>query len=335
MKRKMLLLCILSTPALAAIEYPQLHVGVKGGYQWGQDELYNYSAPESGLFGIYGGLNLSPTWRWDVGYQYHDVLNANTTAIDVDVWLIESAFRYDWQIQEHFSLYGRAGFAYWNMEKTVAATADTLNTTGYSPLLEVGLSYALASNVHLSAGYQYIDKIGSANTGQFDSQAVTVGISYTFGRSAPVLPTIIDIAQPACEAAENPVQIEEEAVIVPAQALTFDSTRYNGLFGFGSAELPEAIQGELAEVAEVLNSYPQAQVIIIGHTDFIGSAEFNQVLSKKRAQTIADHLFNLGVVSGQVEIIGKGASDPIADNNTATGRMQNRRVEITIPSFPQ
>ncbi|MDC8856111.1 OmpA family protein, partial [Shewanella algae] len=83
----------------------------------------------------------------------------------------------------------------------------------------------------------------------------------------------------------------------------------------------------------VLKSNPQSRAVVVGHTDSTGSEVYNQALSERRAQSVVNQLIDLGVAQGQLEWQGEGESHPIADNHTADGRAQNRRVEVVIPSF--
>ncbi|MES2764991.1 MAG: OmpA family protein [Bacteroidota bacterium] len=87
---------------------------------------------------------------------------------------------------------------------------------------------------------------------------------------------------------------------------------------------------ELNRVAELLKQKPEMRITIKGHTDNVGGAQFNQVLSGKRAQAVAEYLFSQGANNNQVSIVGLGASQPVAKNDTEENRAKNRRVEFTI-----
>jgi OOP family OmpA-OmpF porin len=70
-------------------------IGVKGGYQWAGDNNYDHSNPNGVIAGLMGGIQFSRNWRWDIGYQYHEKLEAKATSIDVKTWLLESGLRYE------------------------------------------------------------------------------------------------------------------------------------------------------------------------------------------------------------------------------------------------
>ncbi|WP_273979564.1 OmpA family protein [Vibrio parahaemolyticus] len=327
MKKIILLTSLFSIPILAATESPQIFVGVKGGYQWALDDNYNFSNPEIPILGLYGGLQFTPSWSWDLGYQY-DELKADATSVNVKTWLIESALRYDWYLQNNLSLYGRIGAAYWDMEKTQLSSSK-IDATGFSPLGEVGINYSFNPNVRLSTGYRYTDSIGKPNTGKYDSHGLLVSLTYMFGSTTQ--PALVETA-PTSIIEDTPVK-ETATVQAPHQTLAFSLKTTDGSFDFGSVELSQELIDQLTEISSVLNSYPQAQAKVVGHTDSTGSTLYNQHISEHRAQAVVNKLIELGATPTQLEWRGEGESQPIADNNTAEGRAENRRVEITIPSF--
>jgi len=102
------------------------------------------------------------------------------------------------------------------------------------------------------------------------------------------------------------------------------------LFAVDSATLTPTLIGDLQDVARSLNSYPNTTVQVVGHTDNTGDAAYNQRLSEQRAQSVASVLINGGVAPSRINIVGRGENNPIASNQTAEGRQQNRRVEIII-----
>ena len=101
-------------------------------------------------------------------------------------------------------------------------------------------------------------------------------------------------------------------------------------FDFGKAELKPQFYPALNNVASTLREYNQTIVEVTGHTDSVGSADFNQRLSEQRANSVGNYLIGQGLVRERFEIIGMGKNYPIADNNTDAGRALNRRVEIRV-----
>ena len=102
------------------------------------------------------------------------------------------------------------------------------------------------------------------------------------------------------------------------------------LFDTDSASLRADLQSDIRALGRNLVQYPDTTVQVIGHTDSEGSAAYNQDLSERRARSVAGVLLEQGVAGRRVVPIGRGEAQPIASNNSAEGRRQNRRVEIII-----
>ncbi len=102
------------------------------------------------------------------------------------------------------------------------------------------------------------------------------------------------------------------------------------LFATDSAYLSGNLVGDLRAVANSLMKYPNSNIEVIGHTDNVGGAAYNQDLSQRRAVAVAEVLRNSGVPSGRIATYGRGEDAPVASNQTDYGRAQNRRVEIII-----
>lgn len=101
-------------------------------------------------------------------------------------------------------------------------------------------------------------------------------------------------------------------------------------FGFNQANLQPQFYPALNNIAGTLRQYNQTIIEISGHTDSIGSDAYNQTLSERRAQAVADYLAAQGVQRERMEVVGMGKRYPIASNDTEQGRAMNRRVEIRI-----
>ena len=102
------------------------------------------------------------------------------------------------------------------------------------------------------------------------------------------------------------------------------------LFDTGKSDLKPSARERLAKVAGILIAYPDIHVEIDGYTDSTGSLEFNERLSQQRAEAVRSYLSSQGVNSSTITTQGFGPSQPIASNDTATGRQQNRRVEMVV-----
>jgi len=102
------------------------------------------------------------------------------------------------------------------------------------------------------------------------------------------------------------------------------------LFDTGKYSLKPGAREKLAKVAGILLAYPGINVQVGGYTDNVGGDEMNQALSKQRAGSVRDYLVESGVNSNSVTARGYGNTEPVATNNDATGRQQNRRVELVV-----
>jgi outer membrane protein OmpA-like peptidoglycan-associated protein len=102
------------------------------------------------------------------------------------------------------------------------------------------------------------------------------------------------------------------------------------LFDFNKYTLKPEARERLARISGIVLAYPDLKLEIDGYTDAVGSDEYNQTLSDKRAETVRDYLVGSGVGMNSVAARGMGKADPVADNSTAAGRQLNRRVEMIV-----
>jgi len=102
------------------------------------------------------------------------------------------------------------------------------------------------------------------------------------------------------------------------------------LFATGRADLKPEATGNLAALVTFLNSNPTRTVMIEGHTDDVGSNDANLSLSQLRADSVRAYLVGKGIDSARLSTSGKGEAAPVADNASAMGRQENRRVEVII-----
>lgn len=113
----------------------------------------------------------------------------------------------------------------------------------------------------------------------------------------------------------------DRLIVTLPEAITFDTD---------SSSVRPSLAGSLVQLASSLNKYPNTNVDIIGHTDNVGDASYNQGLSNRRAQAVSTILANNGVAGNRLRAYGRGENEPVASNDTSTGRAANRRVEVII-----
>lgn len=104
----------------------------------------------------------------------------------------------------------------------------------------------------------------------------------------------------------------------------------NITFDFNREEVKSSFYDVLNSVALVLKKYEKTGIKVVGHTDSIGSQSYNQQLSQRRAQSVADYLQAQGVRGVRMEVLGMGETQPVGDNTTEAGRALNRRVELIL-----
>ena len=137
----------------------------------------------------------------------------------------------------------------------------------------------------------------------------------------------MDRAKKQAEAVKN-AQVETitDANGLEAVKVTFDS---GILFATNKADLNAESKSSLQQFATVLKDNSDCDIAIFGHTDNTGTDAINNPLSQKRAQSVSSYLKTQGVASSQIKTVdGQGSTNPVADNSTAEGRKQNRRVEV-------
>ena len=121
-----------------------------------------------------------------------------------------------------------------------------------------------------------------------------------------------------------------DVTVYPRLVLTLGDV----LFSSGTATLNGGGDGHLDKLAGFLNRYPARTAIIDGYTDSIGSDDYNQGLSERRAEAVKNYLIGQGIDAQRLTASGMGKSSPVASNGSAAGRQQNRRVEVTISNPP-
>jgi outer membrane protein OmpA-like peptidoglycan-associated protein len=132
----------------------------------------------------------------------------------------------------------------------------------------------------------------------------------------------------ALEAAELQRQIDELQAKETDRGLVL--TLGDVLFTSGQADLKAGVASNLGRLATFLNQNPGRNVEIEGHTDNVGSDEYNQALSQRRADSVRSFLIQQGIGPERIRTSGKGEHQPVADNDSGGGRQQNRRVEVII-----
>lgn len=204
-----------------------------------------------------------------------------------------------------------------------------MKTKIVSLLLCVGLLFACNNTqkgAGIGAGAGAV--IGGVIGALAGNTAVGAAVGGAVGAGAgAIIGNRMDKAKKAAQQVQNAqVQSVQDANGLDAVKVTFDS---GILFATGKADLSQSAKNSLAQFAKVLNENKDCDVAIFGHTDSTGSDAINQPLSVSRANSVNNYLKSCGVSAAQIKSVeGLGSSNPVADNSTAEGRKQNRRVEV-------
>ena len=168
---------------------------------------------------------------------------------------------------------------------------------------------------------------GNTAVGAVIGGAVGAGTGAIIGKK-------MDKAKKEAEAVKSAqVQTITDANGLEAIKVTFDS---GILFATNKADLNAESKASLTQFAGVLKENKDMDIAIFGHTDNTGTDAVNNPLSKNRAQSVSKFLKSQGVASSQIKTIdGQGSKNPVADNSTAEGRKQNRRVEVYMYASEQ
>lgn len=204
-----------------------------------------------------------------------------------------------------FEVYGKAG----------VGTKKTTN-------LEAGLGYKVNEDFDINAGYRYINT-QATDTHNVSLQGPVVGVSYRFGghkAQAPVY-TPAPVPAPVVEHRVAPVQKPAAKADYYVQSIYFDSDQ----------DVPRVDQTPNLQAAlNAAQQYPNDQVKLMGNADTDANPQYNIGLSERRIQDVAQYLVNNGVDANRLIGIANGDAKPVATNSTASGKAENRRVDVYI-----
>ncbi|SBS64764.1 OmpA family protein [Vibrio atlanticus] len=318
-----------AAPSIAATTY----VGAKVGMGWLDSACVDNvdCEDDSVAGGVYGGYNFTDNIALELNADYlgdYDTSfnnNGATQRYSDSIVAISLSPMYRLAIKQEFDIFFKAGPAYIMHDDE----DDVVLSLG------IGAEKQFAEDWALRVEYQYFDDFDDKFVQDLNSNLVTVGLSYNFGTgnttaSAAAASAAVITQAPAEPIAEPEViVVEEEVVVTKAKTESFSQ----GMFETNSTELSSEGKSALMPLVEVLQAHPQSSVNVVGHTDSTGAAEYNMMISKKRAAAVAAYIEEQGIAADRIAASGEGEENPVASNATAEGRAQNRRVDATIPSF--
>jgi OmpA-OmpF porin, OOP family len=294
------------------------YVGGKIGKSWTEDACItgNPCDDDSSGYGAFVGYQAWDHIALELGYDDFGKFTGEGMD-DERASAVTLAPKFNFPITDKLDLYGKLGAAY----------ADYGSENDVSFLGALGAEIHATNNFSVRLEYQTLTDVNN-DIVRAEVDMTTIGFVYKFG-GAEAAPVVAE--EPMVE---EPVEPTPEPVVVEAPAkklsMKLDSS---SSFALGSAILSDDAKTQIVKVVDVLAAYPQARVMISGHTDSSGSEAFNQKLSEQRANAVAQVLQSHGIDVSRITAVGMGESQPIASNDTKAGREMNRRVEINIPSF--
>ena len=204
---------------------------------------------------------------------------------------------------------------------TVAGCAT--NTTQENTKKGAGIGALLGAVSGAIIGYQ-ADHSGGALRGALIGGAAGGALGAGAGAYMDKQQTEFE-QQLSQEQAQHQIEIERQQNEILKLTMSSEVS-----FDFNSATIKPSFYSSLNKIADIMNRYPQTQIVVAGHTDSVGSEQYNLELSLRRANAVADYLITHGVARSRMSTEGRGELEPVADNATPEGRSQNRRVEIFV-----
>jgi outer membrane protein OmpA-like peptidoglycan-associated protein len=272
---------------------------------------------------IWKSTRLDDTWmNWSEPQNLGPAINSN-----------------DWDA--YFSLDAKGEYAYMTSSKNSLGESDivkiklAVENKPEPVVLIKGRVLNKNTSLPIQANIAYENMATAANMGLAISNPLTgeyqialpYGVNYGFNASAGNFISISDNID--LTAVSEYKEITRDLYLVPLE--TGQTIRINNIFfETAKAELKTESFSELNRLVKLMEQNPNMEIALGGHTDNVGSEDFNQKLSTDRSKAVLDYLVSKGIAAVRITSAGFGKSKPVADNETEEGRAQNRRVEFTV-----
>lgn len=321
---------LLSTAALA--DNHKFEVQVGGGRDFFEEPRHDSAVVNLGL-----GYVVNKNWTLEAIASSYDTWNTNTNNavgdIDGKQYRLDALYNIDttslWRPYVAFGV-GDQKLEFNNGSKS---TRDTLINAG------VGLKHSLGGNWEFRSDIRAFNSLDN----EYTDVAVNAGVSYLFGaepvKAAPVAAAPapapvkeIDsdgdgVFDSKDKCPDTPKQYKVDAVGCPLELSETVSIKLAVKFDTAKSIVKDQYVADIGDLAKFMNQYANTVVTVEGHTDSQGDDKYNQKLSQARAEAVKQVLITkFGVAADRVTAAGFGEAKPVADNKTAAGREENRRV---------
>lgn len=340
---------MLAAPALA-LAGTGPYLGLEAGGNWvGPETYYNQGAvPTRNAKDVFGwAAGVTGGYKFENGLRPEVELIFRTNALrsgmgrsNAPAGMVNLWYDFSLPVVSKLHPYIGGGVGFGRINPILSAT---LSPNSYRSVFlyqgGAGVSYDFTDHLTGDIGWRWIQTgmksataFGGNNTdlrvGRYRANTALISVRYSFGSSpapAPVPPP----PAPVAEAAPAPA--------APAQTKENPNRKFENVnFAFDKSDLTTYAKASLDGDAQTINTlagqYPDLQVDVAGHTDWIGTNAYNQALSERRANAVRVYLESKGVDSSRIHTFAYGETRPIAPNTTAEGRAQNRRAEISTRS---
>jgi outer membrane protein OmpA-like peptidoglycan-associated protein len=346
---KVCLVGLIGTLPLAAAaqvtEGPYLDVGTGANFSRDQN-VYDANGQPAGTLEYDGGVPgtiaagyaIANGWRGDLEFAFrrNDVNDGASVATngEIDAGTLMAMAWYDWPVTWKVRPFAGAGVgtARLDLSSGNGATFGESDRVG-AYQLAMGASSWLTRQLALTLSYRLINTEeaqfqGSGLRSEYTSDSAMIGLRYFFQPVKNI--RMADAAQAGTASAATGAAAGAQAEIA-----AFEVVLRPVNFKFDTSELTDPAKQTLDEIAGRLEKAPNMKVTIDGHTDFIGSSDYNMALGERRANAVKDYLSGKGVNAAVLDVRSFGESQPTESNQTAEGRATNRRAEITTAEAPQ
>jgi len=320
------ILLAMTTTATAANKAETFSVSpVIGGYTYDNDQGRDSDA--NMIYGVRAGYNFTKHVGVEALFDYVDSSFPNN-GDDINMYRYGGELLYHFFPDNRFVPYLAAGYSGLHFD------ADGIDGKPRGAFdYGIGAKYFLNDSVALRGDIRHL--IYSVNNETMNNLEYTLGAYFPFGGTTPVAKPV-EIPAPA-PPAPKPIAEPPEAAPAPIPAAEPTPERFKYCitlhteFDVDKAEIRPEYRDEIAKVGNFMKQYPTTTAVIEGHTDNVGDAEYNRVLSQRRAESVVNHLVETyGIDRSRLAAKGYGMANPVADNATDAGRQANRRIEAII-----